>query len=122
VVISPLYEYLNTPGVRIYHTTQEFIAAVEDALGNDSQSDRELRQSTVRDCTWDVRSRQVGEMVRSLLQSPRTDWSEPSVNDVAALSAAAPSSRMVSAQEQVRYKLGASNKNVWHCRNGGCCR
>ncbi len=102
VVISPLYEYLNTPGVRIYRTTQEFIAAVEDALGNDSQSDRELRQSTVRDCTWDVRSRQVGEMVRSLLQSPRTDWSEPSVNDVAALSAAAPSSRMVSAQEQVR--------------------
>jgi len=35
VVISPLYEYLNTPGVRIYGSTDEFISAVESALRED---------------------------------------------------------------------------------------
>ena len=32
VVISPLYEYLRTPGVKIYRTVDEFIALVEEAL------------------------------------------------------------------------------------------
>ena len=36
VVISPLYEYLNTPGVRIYRSTDEFISAVESALRDDT--------------------------------------------------------------------------------------
>jgi len=39
VVISPLYEYLNTPGVRIYGSTDEFISAVESALREDNPSD-----------------------------------------------------------------------------------
>jgi glycosyltransferase involved in cell wall biosynthesis len=68
VVISPLYEYIKAPGVRIYQTVDEFIAAVEDALRNDSEQDREFRQSTVRDCTWDVRARQVGELIAKLLK------------------------------------------------------
>ena len=68
VVISPLYEYTKAPGIRMYQSVDEFIAAVEDALRNDSQRDREFRQSTVRDCTWDVRARQVGELIVKLLK------------------------------------------------------
>jgi glycosyltransferase involved in cell wall biosynthesis len=68
VVISPLHEYLRTPGVRIYHSPQEFIASVESALWHDTQLDRNLRQSVVRNCTWDARARQVGELIASLLQ------------------------------------------------------
>ena len=67
VVISPLYEYRKTPGVRIYRTCQEFISAVEDALQHDTVSDRRLRQSVVQNSTWDVRARQVGELIASLL-------------------------------------------------------
>src|SRR5438128_11002569 len=63
VVISPLYEYLRTPGVRIYRTTLEFIAAVESALSDDTPADRALRQSFVRNCTWDSRARAVGELI-----------------------------------------------------------
>jgi glycosyltransferase involved in cell wall biosynthesis len=66
VVISPLYEYLETPGLRIYRTTEEFIAAVDNALLHDTASDRALRQSVVRDCTWDVRARQVGNLIAKL--------------------------------------------------------
>ena len=67
VVISPLYEYLNTPGVRVYRTADEFIAAVESALRDDTAADRELRQSAVRNCTWDVRASQVGELITKCL-------------------------------------------------------
>lgn len=67
VVISPLYEYLRTPGVRIYRSPEEFIALVEDALACDFPADRELRQSAVRHCTWDVRARQVADLFRRLL-------------------------------------------------------
>jgi glycosyltransferase involved in cell wall biosynthesis len=69
VVISPLYEYLNVPGVKIYRGTQEFITSVEEALQHDTEQARELRQSVVRNCTWDVRARQVGELISSLLKS-----------------------------------------------------
>jgi glycosyltransferase involved in cell wall biosynthesis len=68
VVISPLYEYLKTPGVRIYRTTEEFITAVESALDDDSPSDRALRQSVVRNCTWDIRAREVGELITKCLK------------------------------------------------------
>jgi glycosyltransferase involved in cell wall biosynthesis len=67
VVISPLYEYLKTPGVRIYRTAMEFISAVEDALTNDTETDRLTRQSLVRDCTWDVRTGQVAALIAKLL-------------------------------------------------------
>jgi glycosyltransferase involved in cell wall biosynthesis len=76
VVISPLYEYLNTPGVRIYRTTQEFIAAVEDALLRDRESDRQIRQAAVRLCTWDARTQQVGSLLASLLRNGTSQtWS-----------------------------------------------
>jgi glycosyltransferase involved in cell wall biosynthesis len=68
VVISPLYEYLETPGLRIYRTTEEFITAVEHALLHDTTRDRELRQSVVRDCTWDVRAQQVGHLIAKLVR------------------------------------------------------
>jgi len=69
VVISPLYEYLNTPGVRVYRTTQEFIAAVEDALLRDTEMDRQVRQSAVRNSGWDLRTQQVGALIASLLDN-----------------------------------------------------
>jgi glycosyltransferase involved in cell wall biosynthesis len=69
VVISPLYEYLKTPGVRIYRTVTEFIAAVEDALANDTEKDCLARQSVVRDCTWDIRTHQVAALITKLLRN-----------------------------------------------------
>jgi glycosyltransferase involved in cell wall biosynthesis len=68
VVISPLYEYLNMPGVRIYRSMEEFISAVEDALAHDTEADKHLRQCAVRMCTWDVRSREVGALISCLLR------------------------------------------------------
>ncbi len=67
VVISPLYEYLKTPGVSIYRTIDEFIAMVENGLTADTPEARRLRQDAVRDCTWDVRARQVASLFRGLL-------------------------------------------------------
>ena len=73
VVISPLYEYLSTPGMRIYRTTEEFIAQVEDAMNNDTPHDRKVRQDAVRDSTWDVRAREVASLVRGLLDGQNKD-------------------------------------------------
>ena len=67
IVMAPLFEYLQTPGLRFYSGPDEFIACVEDALANDSPADRELRQSAVRNCTWDARARQLGELMQKLL-------------------------------------------------------
>ena len=71
VVIAPLYEYLETPGLRLYDGAEQFISQVEEALTNDTAADRELRQSVVRNSTWDVRAREVGSLV-SMLLSART--------------------------------------------------
>jgi len=67
VVISPLYEYLQTPGVRIYRSTKEFIELVEDALKNDTANERQIRQDAVRNCTWDTRAKEVASLFRRLL-------------------------------------------------------
>jgi glycosyltransferase involved in cell wall biosynthesis len=67
VVISPLYEYLNTPGVRIYRSTDEFVRSVEEALASDTAGERQVRQDAVRHCTWDVRAREVASLFRGLL-------------------------------------------------------
>jgi glycosyltransferase involved in cell wall biosynthesis len=67
VVISPLYEYLHTPGVRIYRSPGEFISLVEEALSADFPCDREVRQNAVRHCTWDVRASEVATLFRGLL-------------------------------------------------------
>jgi glycosyltransferase involved in cell wall biosynthesis len=71
VVIAPLHEYLKTPGLRIYRTTDEFIAAVEDALKTDSPKDSGLRQSFVKTGTWDVRTQQLGTLIAGLLDGKR---------------------------------------------------
>jgi len=67
VVISPLYEYLHTPGVKIYRSTDEFIRSVEEALASDTLHERQVRQGAVRHCTWDVRAREVASLFRGLL-------------------------------------------------------
>src|SRR2546427_3791627 len=67
VVISPLYEYLHTPGVRIYRSIDEFMLLRAEALACDSPRERQLRQDAVRDCTWDIRARQVASLFRRLL-------------------------------------------------------
>jgi glycosyltransferase involved in cell wall biosynthesis len=67
VVISPLYEYLHTPGVRIYRSIDEFISLVAEALACDSPRERQTRQDAVRDCTWDIRAREVASLFRRLL-------------------------------------------------------
>ncbi len=66
VIISPLYEYLNTPGVRIYYSVEEFIDLVEDALQNDTPEAREQRQAVVRGNDWNARTRQVASLIQSL--------------------------------------------------------
>src|SRR5882672_6778311 len=68
VVISPLYEYLHTPGVRIYRSIDEFISLVAEALACDSPRERQTRQDAVRDCTWDIRAREVASLFRRLLE------------------------------------------------------
>jgi glycosyltransferase involved in cell wall biosynthesis len=67
VVISPLYEYLHMPGVKIYRSIDEFIALVDEALACDTPSERQSRQDAVRNCTWDVRAKEVAGLFRGLL-------------------------------------------------------
>jgi len=69
VVMSPLYEYLKSPGIRTYRSVQEFIAAVEDALHHDTPSQRDLRQNSVRNCTWDSRTQELAGVIVSLLRT-----------------------------------------------------
>jgi glycosyltransferase involved in cell wall biosynthesis len=71
VVISPLYEYLETPGLRIYRSTEEFISHIENALRNDTSELAAQRQAVVRDCTWDARALQLGALIVSLLRGRR---------------------------------------------------
>jgi glycosyltransferase involved in cell wall biosynthesis len=67
VVISALYEYLNTPGLKIYRSPDEFISLVEKALAHDTPLERQVRQNAVRHCTWDIRAREVATLFRRLL-------------------------------------------------------
>ncbi len=67
VVISPLYEYLNMPGVKIYRSVDEFIALIDEALSCDTPRERQSRQDAVRNCTWDVRAKEVASLFRRLL-------------------------------------------------------
>jgi glycosyltransferase involved in cell wall biosynthesis len=71
VVISPLYEYLNTPGLRIYHSTEEFVSHIENALGSDTAELAVQRQAGVRYCTWDTRARQLAALIDSVLRGRR---------------------------------------------------
>lgn len=67
VVISPLYEYLAAPGIRIYRSVDEFIANVKDALRETDERLAAERQSAVRNCTWDVRAEQLGNIINALI-------------------------------------------------------
>ncbi len=75
VVISPLYEYLNTPGVRIYRSTEEFVALVEDALQNDRVEAKQQRQAAVQGCDWNLRTRQVAALIQSLKKGEKYAYS-----------------------------------------------
>jgi glycosyltransferase involved in cell wall biosynthesis len=67
VVMAPLYEYLETPGLRFYHGTHEFIAQIEAALQEDSPALRAQRQAVVKGGTWDARASQLAVLINSLL-------------------------------------------------------
>ena len=68
VVIAPLYEYLETPGLRFFRGTQEVIEQVETALEKDTLALAAQRQAVVRNNTWDERARQLATLINSLLQ------------------------------------------------------
>ncbi len=68
VVMAPLYEYLQTPGLRFYRGTQEFIAQVEAAMEQDTPALAAQRQAVVKDGTWDERASQLAALIRSLLR------------------------------------------------------
>jgi glycosyltransferase involved in cell wall biosynthesis len=67
VVMAPLYEYLETPGLRFYRGADEFIAQVEDALAERSPQQAAERQAVVKNGTWDVRAGELAVLIRSLL-------------------------------------------------------
>jgi glycosyltransferase involved in cell wall biosynthesis len=67
VVMPPLYEYSEAPGIRRYASPGGFIAAVEDALACDTPELRRLRQDWVRNYTWDVRTLQLSQTIAGLL-------------------------------------------------------
>jgi glycosyltransferase involved in cell wall biosynthesis len=76
VVMSPLYEYLQTPGLRFYRGPDEFIAQIEAALQEDSPSLAAQRQTMVKDGTWDQRASQLAALINSLLRGRQ--YSHPS--------------------------------------------
>ena len=72
VVMTPLYEYERLDGVlRIARSYDDFISKVEDALENDSESNREARQQAVKESTWDVRAEEVSRDIEALLEAGR---------------------------------------------------
>jgi glycosyltransferase involved in cell wall biosynthesis len=71
VVMAPLYEYLQTPGLRFYRGAQEFIAQVEAAMEKDTPELAAQRQAVVKDGTWDERASQLAALIHSLLQGQR---------------------------------------------------
>jgi glycosyltransferase involved in cell wall biosynthesis len=71
VVIAPLYEYLETPGLRFYNGAQEFIQQVEDALEKDTPALAAQRQAVVKNNTWDARAGQLATLISFLLLGQR---------------------------------------------------
>ncbi|MEK6408135.1 MAG: glycosyltransferase [Acidobacteriota bacterium] len=69
VVITPIYEYESLDGIlRVSRGYDDFIAKVEDALTNDSESKRDARQQAVKAATWDARAEEVSEAIAALLE------------------------------------------------------
>ena len=77
VVMAPLYEYLQTAGLRFYCGTQEFIAQVEAAMEKDTPELAAQRQAVVKDGTWDERASQLAALIHSLLQGQRYSHLSP---------------------------------------------
>jgi glycosyltransferase involved in cell wall biosynthesis len=71
VVMAPLYEYLQTPGLRFYRGTNEFIAQVEAALAEDTAMLAAQRQQVVKEGTWDQRASELAALINSLLGGQR---------------------------------------------------
>jgi glycosyltransferase involved in cell wall biosynthesis len=71
VVMAPLYEYLETPGLRFYNGAHDFIAQVEAALAENSAELAAQRQAVVRTGTWDARASELGTLIQSLLRGQR---------------------------------------------------
>ena len=71
VVMAPLYEYLQTPGLRFYSGAQEFIAQVEAAIAEDTPALAAQRQAVVKEGTWDERANQLAALIHSLLRGQR---------------------------------------------------
>ncbi len=71
VVMAPLYEYLETAGLRFYGGAQQFIEQVEAALAEDTPALAAQRQAVVKDGTWDERARQLAMLINSLLRGQR---------------------------------------------------
>ena len=76
VVMAPLFEYLETPGLRFYRGVSEFIEQIEAALAEDTPALAAERQTVVRNGTWDERARQLAALINSLLCGER--YSHPS--------------------------------------------
>jgi glycosyltransferase involved in cell wall biosynthesis len=77
VVMAPLYEYLQTPGLRFYRGAQEFIAQVEAAMEKDTPALAAQRQAVVKEGTWDARASQLAALIHSLLQGRRYSHVSP---------------------------------------------
>jgi glycosyltransferase involved in cell wall biosynthesis len=80
VVMAPLYEYLQTPGLRFYRGPDEFVAQIEAALREDSPSLAAQRQAIVRDGTWDQRASQLAALINSLLRGQRYSHSSSTLH------------------------------------------
>jgi glycosyltransferase involved in cell wall biosynthesis len=80
VVMAPLYEYLQTPGLRFYRGAQEFIAQVEAAMKNDTPALAAERQAVVKEGTWDERARQLAALINSLLRGQRYSHLSPELH------------------------------------------
>src|ERR1700722_1683583 len=80
VVMAPLYEYLQTPGLRFYRGTYEFIEQVEAALAEDTAMVAAKRQEVVKDGTWDERARQLAALINSLLRGQRYTFVSPELH------------------------------------------
>jgi glycosyltransferase involved in cell wall biosynthesis len=77
VVMAPLYEYLQTPGLRFYSGAQEFIAQVEAAMAEDTPALAAQRQAVVKEGTWDERANQLAALINSLLRGQRYSHLSP---------------------------------------------
>jgi glycosyltransferase involved in cell wall biosynthesis len=77
VVMAPLYEYLQTPGLRFYRGAQEFIAQVEAAMEKDTPALAAQRQAVVKEGTWDERASQLAALIHSLLRGRRYSHLSP---------------------------------------------